>query len=302
MRKFRARTACKESVTADASTGGDAIRKSEKTAMKHPNSLELEKCRFDYPYEGKPRITHRPQNPFMAENLLEINDTRIVTATGTPMGEKIQFSLQFSGIVATIVVITGLFTQNASFVLSLLLPLGLFTALSIACHRLTGKSRIILNRADGSITMPMGFPPRNQSVPFGEIQPFFPHTGALPNPVLRRKEIHLGLKKKPRWSGPAILSYGNQEPAKFREVWSWIVWYMDSNRPLPPGPCFDSYRERDARRLRELGHPPPQYEMNLYMRIIAQSYLSAALNSDISSTPIPDELENMELNDLIQYE
>ena len=42
--------------------------------------------------------------------------------------------------------------------------------------------------------------------------------------------------------------------------WSFIVWYMDKNRPLPPGKVFDPYRKRDYERRKAEGFPEPLYE------------------------------------------
>ncbi len=41
--------------------------------------------------------------------------------------------------------------------------------------------------------------------------------------------------------------------------WSFMVWYMDKNRPLPPGNAFDEYRERDFQRRKAEGFPSPLY-------------------------------------------
>ena len=41
--------------------------------------------------------------------------------------------------------------------------------------------------------------------------------------------------------------------------WSFIVWYMDKNRPLPPGEAFDPYRKKDFQRRKAEGFPPPLY-------------------------------------------
>jgi len=41
--------------------------------------------------------------------------------------------------------------------------------------------------------------------------------------------------------------------------WSFYVWYMDRNRPLPPGSAFDEFRDRDKTRRRRDGSPPPLY-------------------------------------------
>ena len=42
--------------------------------------------------------------------------------------------------------------------------------------------------------------------------------------------------------------------------WSFIVWYMDKNRPLPPGKVFDPYRKRDYERRKAEGVLEPLYE------------------------------------------
>ena len=40
---------------------------------------------------------------------------------------------------------------------------------------------------------------------------------------------------------------------------SFFVWYMDKNRPLPPGKTFDPYRQKDFERRKAEGFPPPLY-------------------------------------------
>ncbi|MBL3659101.1 hypothetical protein [Fulvivirga sediminis] len=40
---------------------------------------------------------------------------------------------------------------------------------------------------------------------------------------------------------------------------SFYLWYMDKNRPLPPGEAFDAYRERDYERRKAEGFPPPLF-------------------------------------------
>jgi len=42
--------------------------------------------------------------------------------------------------------------------------------------------------------------------------------------------------------------------------WEFVVWYMDKNRPLPPGKVFDPYRKRDYERRKAEGFPEPLYE------------------------------------------
>ena len=42
--------------------------------------------------------------------------------------------------------------------------------------------------------------------------------------------------------------------------WSFMVWYMDKNRPLPPGKVFDPYRQKDYERRKAEGFPEPLYQ------------------------------------------
>ena len=52
-------------------------------------------------------------------------------------------------------------------------------------------------------------------------------------------------------------------PADPEEWWSYFVWYMDKNRPLPPGKDFDPYREKDFERRKAEGFRKPLYPSNI---------------------------------------
>lgn len=43
------------------------------------------------------------------------------------------------------------------------------------------------------------------------------------------------------------------------EDMSFITWYMDKNRPLPPGDAFDPYRQQDFERRKAERFPKPLY-------------------------------------------
>ncbi len=57
-----------------------------------------------------------------------------------------------------------------------------------------------------------------------------------------------------------LYTFYGREPYK---DWSFYVWYMDKNRPLPPGTAFDPYREQDFERRKKLGFPKPLYPSNI---------------------------------------
>lgn len=44
------------------------------------------------------------------------------------------------------------------------------------------------------------------------------------------------------------------------ETWSFWVWYMDKNRPLPPGTAFDEYQKADFEHRKAEDFPPPLYK------------------------------------------
>ena len=44
---------------------------------------------------------------------------------------------------------------------------------------------------------------------------------------------------------------------------SFFVWYMDKNRPLPPGKAFDPYRDQDFKRRKAEGFPKPLYPSDI---------------------------------------
>ncbi len=45
--------------------------------------------------------------------------------------------------------------------------------------------------------------------------------------------------------------------------WSFMVWYMDKNRPLPPGDVFNAYRNKDFERRKLEGFLKPLYRSAL---------------------------------------
>lgn len=49
------------------------------------------------------------------------------------------------------------------------------------------------------------------------------------------------------------------QAGKLYKLWSYYVWYMDENRPLPPGKIFDHCREREFANRRKRGFPMPKY-------------------------------------------
>ncbi len=61
----------------------------------------------------------------------------------------------------------------------------------------------------------------------------------------------------PRRNGSIPVGLGSN---RYEESWSWWLWYMDRDRPLPPSEVLDQYRERDNDRLCNEEYPEPRSE------------------------------------------
>jgi hypothetical protein len=46
---------------------------------------------------------------------------------------------------------------------------------------------------------------------------------------------------------------------RHKKAWSFYTWYMDNNRPLPPGSAFDHCREREFEQRKAKGFPLPEF-------------------------------------------
>ena len=108
---------------------------------------------------------------------------------------------------------------------------------------------LILNREEGTISMPRAFKKENLVISFEEgegIVKFTAGGGAAP-------DVYLVFLHKNRKKG------GHLSHSDIYAFWEFVVWYMDKNRPLPPGTAFDPYREADFQRRKAEGFPKPLY-------------------------------------------
>ena len=109
---------------------------------------------------------------------------------------------------------------------------------------------LILNREEGTISMPCAFKKENLVISFEEgdgIVKFTAGGGAAP-------DVYLVFLHKNRKKG------GHLSHSDIYAFWEFVVWYMDKNRPLPPGTAFDPYREADFQRRKAERFPKPLYK------------------------------------------
>ena len=107
--------------------------------------------------------------------------------------------------------------------------------------------KIILDRLNGIITFPNVFYGKPITMHFDKVSAALKFNGIGAG-------VSLGFSHHKILATDIDLDY---TPIK---SWSFIVWYMDKNRPLPPGKVFDPYRKRDYERRKAEGFPEPLYE------------------------------------------
>ncbi|MDE1206474.1 hypothetical protein [Tenacibaculum larymnensis] len=113
------------------------------------------------------------------------------------------------------------------------------------------KKEQILNRKDGLITMTGFFWQKNITMPFKKAE--FAYSTGGENMV---GAFILEVIRPNKWQTFDSFGYGGKE---CYESMSFITWYMDKNRPLPPGEAFDPYRQQDFERRKAAGFPKPLY-------------------------------------------
>ncbi|TAJ14822.1 hypothetical protein DMA11_03595 [Marinilabiliaceae bacterium JC017] len=112
------------------------------------------------------------------------------------------------------------------------------------------KKEMIFDRKHGTITFPGTLWNKNITMPFDKVV-FICSTGGHNGIGAYQLEV-----LKPE-SMPVRGSVGLGGTCY--EDLSLYTWYMDRNRPLPPGSLFDPHRERDFQRRKAEGFPPPLY-------------------------------------------
>ncbi|WP_435254272.1 hypothetical protein [Tenacibaculum sp. A30] len=128
----------------------------------------------------------------------------------------------------------------------LLLSLGFFF---IVYHYTRPKKELVLNRLEGLITIPNTLYFKPYTMPFQDALAAW----SVKNSGINPTGPSLSLLHPNGFTSTDVMGH------EVIEDWSFIVWYMDKNRPLPPGSAFDEYRQADFERRKAEGFPKPLY-------------------------------------------
>ncbi len=117
------------------------------------------------------------------------------------------------------------------------------------------QKNLIMDRLNNKITIPRNFMSSVNIVfetGFGLIKYINSSPGVISGILVLRSS-----KSKPRIEAEIASS------SRIDSYWNFTIWYMDKNRPLPPGTAFDPYREKDFERRKAEGFPKPLYPSNI---------------------------------------
>ncbi|WP_029447361.1 hypothetical protein [Cellulophaga baltica] len=111
------------------------------------------------------------------------------------------------------------------------------------------KKELILDRMNGMITFPNYFYFKPFTMPFEDC--------LVAWSVKNSTAPMLSLLHPNGFTSTDVMG------ADILEDWCFMNWYMDKNRPLPPGTAFDEYRLQDFERRKAEGFPKPLYPSNI---------------------------------------
>ncbi|MFL0202780.1 hypothetical protein [Tenacibaculum maritimum] len=154
------------------------------------------------------------------------------------------------GIFLVLMSLIGLVSDDVVVVMGMLMSFGLSGVLTIIYGFVAPIKYLVYDRMNGIITVTRVFR-SSVAIPFSSGYGLKGYSNTSPG-VISAQLNFVSSKKKRRVGG--IIAHNLVE-----ENWSFMVWYMDKNRPLPPGSAFDAYREQDYQRRKAAGFPKPLY-------------------------------------------
>ncbi|WP_298320673.1 hypothetical protein [uncultured Aquimarina sp.] len=162
----------------------------------------------------------------------------------------------FLGIgISLFLVISSLFSDDTfeGFGLYLFIFFCILTIFFIIYYFTKPKKEQILNRKDGLITMTGFYWQKNITMPFKKCL-FAYSTGGEDGTSSFMLQVIRPANSRLSSFDDFIIGGGD-----CYENMSFICWYMDKNRPLPPGDAFDEFRQQDFERRKAAGFPKPLY-------------------------------------------
>lgn len=196
-------------------------------------------------------ISQKKVHPGIAQKIQEANDEYFVLN----MAQGLMASYMWPAIGGVLIVITFLLLffidkeesfNSITFFLLLFSPFVLLGLYYLALYYYNPQKEMVLDRLNGTISYPRLFFSRKKvTISFKLITVF-----RDVNDRIGQDLILVDRKDKFNW---------NLAENDCDAYWSFMVWYMDKNRPLPYGSAFFKYRNADFERRKAEGFPKPLY-------------------------------------------
>ena len=136
--------------------------------------------------------------------------------------------------------------QSIRGILVVLIPIILFGIYTFFKGVIFNNTKVIMDRQRGLFSYPAFFSNKQIVTKFENVVFLIVYVGKMAIPTL----------KSPQRRKFFNFTFVTIDVLDFL---SFYVWYMDKNRPLPPGDAFDEFRERDFQRRKSEGFPSPLY-------------------------------------------
>jgi len=173
----------------------------------------------------------------------KLSDEILIIDIDERLNSKMSF---FISLTMVIVFVIGGFITNEGFEHPFLIILLIVSFLSSIYFLMKifndKKALIILNRKSGFFTFPYRINKyKSYTTPFNKAIVYWVGTGGATGNLSMELVAQHPDKKM---GGASLMSHERD----YRKIWSFYVWYMDKNRPLPPGTAFDPFRQADFER------------------------------------------------------
>lgn len=155
----------------------------------------------------------------------------------------------------------GLGKEISQFLWLPIIALGLSLIFAILLKFIPDKTWE-LNRMTQEITIPFILSKKPITSPVAEIKSgYYIQTGGKYATVPITVPVVWHNSRLPFCNASALTTWQDDEHngADAARTWSFYIWYLDKNRPLPPGELLDPYREEDFQRRKAEGFPPPLF-------------------------------------------
>ncbi|TAJ08152.1 hypothetical protein DMA11_21530 [Marinilabiliaceae bacterium JC017] len=179
----------------------------------------------------------------------KVTDEKIINPD---VGAKVSFWIGVAFIAFAFFVLIILLKDFSKFDLYFILAILFVGLLFIFYGRTVPYKEIVLDRKNGLFTFPNWLYGKSYTIPFkkAEVHWF----------IRRAQGLVLVVVPPKSWKKIDLESHCYN----YWQTWSLFVWYMDKNRPLPPGSAFDPYRQQDFERRKAEGFPPPLYPSTVF--------------------------------------